>query len=206
MSMSCREMAPVAGCLVAPPALPQPIMIHYEYQEAASGQVVIRAVRYTDAAGVIVTVPAGATVLPGACPMVRTDVEDQLFCDDADANPATPAIPFLRRFTRVYNTTDGSLISQTVEDFAIDGVTPYVVSAAANVSTNCAADFEFTEVTVCDSAGTSMIRRQTSINGQMVVLGFVDPTTGLPVVPVGAVGPCPSCGPATALGVIGSWG
>jgi hypothetical protein len=206
MAMSCRDMEIVAGCLIAPPALPVPVLIHYEYQEAASGQVIVHAIRYTDAAGAIVAVPAGGTVVAGQCPMVKTEVEDQLLCDDADVNPATPAIPFLRRFTRVYNTADGSLISQTVANFKIDGTTPYAVSAEANVSTNCTSGYAFTEITVCDSNGTPMIRRQAVVNGASVLLGFFDPTTAAVVVPVGAVGPCPSCGPSTALGVVSTWG
>jgi hypothetical protein len=183
-----------------------PVLIHFEYQEAASGNPIVKSVRYTDAAGGIVAVPVGGTVVPGVCPMVRTDVEDQLLCDDADANPATPALPFLRRFTRIYNTTDGSLINQTVADFALDGVTPFVISAPANVSANCAADFEFVETTVCDANGTTWIRRQTQIGGLFVTLGFFVPLTGLAGTPVGAVGACPSCGPATAAGVLTTWG
>jgi hypothetical protein len=206
MAMSCRDMETVAGCLIAPPALPRPIVIHYEYQEAASGNPIVKSVRYTDAAGVIVSVPAGGTVTPGVCPIVNTTVEDLLMCDDADANPATPSVPFLRKFTRTFNTADGSLISQTIADFKVDGVTPYVISAAANVSTKCTDSYAFEETTVCDANGTTFIRRQTQINGVFVTLGFFNPGTNVAGTPVGAVGSCPSCGPATASGILTTWG
>jgi hypothetical protein len=204
MSLACKQVATLAGCLVEAGQPGVPVVIHYEYRDAASGNPQIHATRYTDAAGTPIALAAGQSVIAGACPVVTTDVEQQLLCDDTDGNPATPVVQFIRRYTRTYNAGTGALLSEVVADFQLDGVTAYTV---AGTIAQCAADLEYDEETVCDSAGVSHIRRTTTLdNGQSYVLGFFSPTTGAPTTPTGAVGPCPVCVPAVPVGVVSTWG
>lgn len=204
MSLACKQMEAVPGCLIEAGQVPVPVMVHYEYRDSAAGNPVLHATRYTDAAGVPITLSAAQSVIPGACPLVKTDVEQEILCDDADGNPATPGIMFLRRYTRTYNEGTGALVNEVIADFALNGVTPYV---AVGVIGQCAADFEYDEEQVCDAAGVSHIRRTTTLDsGQTVTLGFFNPTTGAASTPSGAVGPCPSCAPAVPLGVVTTWG
>jgi hypothetical protein len=201
----CRNNASVVGCFVPTDASLPPvgIVIHYVYD--TDGALV--ATVYTDSAGAPIDIAAfqgGGTALAGACPVISVDVEHELLCDDVDANPATPSIAFIRRYERRYNAGTGVLISQTVVDLALDLVTPYVISAAANVSANCASDFEFEEVVLCDATGATVVRRQTQINGVFAVVGYFDPA-GAAVVPVQPVGACPNCADEPFRGVVTSW-
>lgn len=59
-------MSSVVGCS-SNGLLSVPVVIHYEYGLAASGNVLVRAVRYTTADGAIYVPPAGYTVTAGAC-------------------------------------------------------------------------------------------------------------------------------------------
>jgi hypothetical protein len=202
MSMSCRAMTTVDGCYVVAGQPPMPILIHTEYGEAASGLPIVVATRYTNAANVIVSTAAGV-VQPGSCPLVSTDTEFLMLCDTSGPANAPVVTPFLRRIDRVTNTGTAALISQTVTDLQNDGATAYTV---VGVVGSCGGgDHEFTEVTVCDSTGTAFIRRQTMLNGNTVTLGFFT-MAGVAATPSGAVGACPSCGPATAQGLVSTWG
>lgn len=204
MSMSCVDMEVIPGCMVEAGQPPVPVAVHYQYGKNATGGVIIVATRYTDAAGAPITLSATQSVIPGACPAVKSDFEMQLLCDDADGNPATPGVPFLRKIERVYDGGTGAMLTETVSDFELDGVTAYAVVGTVNAS--CVDDYEFEEITVCDAVGAAHIRRQTQVNGQFVTLGFFNPTTGAASTPTGAVGPCPTCGAMTAQGVLTSWG
>lgn len=204
MSLACKQMEAVPGCLIEAGQTPQPVVIHYEYRDAASGAAVLHATRYTDAAGVPIALTAAQSVVPGACPLIKTDVEQEVLCDDADGNPATPGVMFLRRFTRTYDQSTGALLNEVTADFALDGTTPYAVVGVIGA---CQADLEYDEEQVCDAAGVAHIRRTTTLDGgQTVTLGFFNPTTGAASTPTGAVGPCPSCAPAVPLGVVTTWG
>lgn len=203
MSLNCRDMETAQGCMVEAGKPPVPVVIHYEYRDNG-GETILYKTRYTSADGTPIALTATQTVVPGACPMVRTDVEQELLCNDTDGNPATPPVRFLRRYTRVYEAVAGTMISEVVDDFALDGTTPYVVVGAIAA---CDADLEYDEELVCDAAGVSHMRRTHTLdNGTTVTLGFYDPTTGAASTPTGAVGPCPACGPATAVGVVTTWG
>lgn len=201
----CRNNTSIVGCFVpADGSSPVGVAINYIFD----GDGALFATVYTTPDGTPITVATylgGGTVLVGACPAINVDVEHELLCDDADANPATPPVAFVRRYERRYNAGTGVFISQTVVDLQLDFVTPYVVSAPANVSANCAMDYEFDEEIVCDGLGVSMIRRQTQINGVLVVLGyftFAGVAIPAPTLPIGA---CPNCVDEPFRGVLTAW-
>jgi hypothetical protein len=90
----------------------------------------------------LTTNAAPVTTLPTATGLYTSceiDVEKQILCDLAV--PATP-VTFLRIF--VYDASNGAQLYKA--DFAEDGVTPYVVSAEANVDP-CGGEAEMTYTT-----------------------------------------------------------
>lgn len=204
--MDCHQITTTPGCLTEAGQPPKPVLIHTEFGLNAAGNPIPVATRYTDAnAAVVITLASGQAVVPGTCPSVQSDTEFMLLCDDVDANPATPSVKFLRRVDRVTNGDTGALISQTITDLALDGVTAYTVSGTI-ISCGGGEDSEFVETIVCDSAGVRHVRRQSSVNGVYATIGFYDPADGTTVtVPTGTVGACPSCAPKTSLGVVTSW-
>jgi hypothetical protein len=201
----CRNNTAVPACFVPanPATAPEGIVIHYVYDVDGVNFATV----YTTADGTPIDVAAylgGGVVTPGACPAIRVDVEHELLCDDADADPSTPAVSFFRRYERFYNSNTGVLINQVVTDLALDLTTTYSVSSPANVSSNCAADFEYDEEILCDATGATVVRRTNQTNGVQVTLGWfnLDGTVAAPTFPVGA---CPNCAPETPLGVITAW-
>lgn len=205
MSLTCIQITTTPGCLVEAGQPPRPVLIHTEFGLNASGNPIPVATRYTEAnAATVIALTATQSVIPGVCPAVETDTEYLLLCDDVDANPATPAVQFVRRIERVTNGDTGALVSQTITDLALDLVTPYTVTGAIVACDG--ADNEFMEMIVCDAANVKHLRRQVQVNGVFATIGFFDPTDGVTVTtPTGAVGPCPTCAPKTALGVVTAW-
>lgn len=181
-----------------------PVIIHYEYGKDAAGAVILHKVRYTNAAGVPITLAGTQTVGAGSCQPVSTDVEWVQLCDDTDGNASTSPVPFLRKSTTTTASLNGSIISKVVEDFALDMVTAYTV--VGTVGTCGVNDTETNDLILCDSAGASFIRRVSYINGVQVTVGdfALDGVTAF--VPTGTVQACPSCAPKTALGVVATWG
>lgn len=203
--MQCTQITTTPGCLIETGQPPKPVLIHTEFGNNASGNPIPVATRYTEAnAATVLTLTAGQSVVPGVCPSVKSDTEYMLLCDDADNNPSTPPIQFVRRVDRVTDGNSGALISQTITDLAVDLVTPYTVVGSVGSCAN--SDSEFDEEIVCDAAGVRHVRRQVMVNGVLATVGFFDPADGTTVTtPTGAVGACPSCGPKTPLGVVTSW-
>lgn len=74
--MTCElHTEPVVGCLTATGGGTTPVAIHYTYGNDAGGERIIESVRYTNAAGDIVTLAAGDVVTPGACASVAAGAE-----------------------------------------------------------------------------------------------------------------------------------
>lgn len=203
--MNCAQITTAPGCLVEAGQPPKPVLIHTEFGTNAAGNPIPVATRYTEAnAATVLTLAAGQTVVPGVCPAVTSDTEFLLLCDETDGNPATAPVQFLRRVDRVTNADTGLLVSQTITDVALDGVTAYTVVGTVMSCGN--ADTEMTEMIVCDSAGVQHLRRQTMVNGVLATAGFFSPTDGTTATtPTGAVGACPICVPKAPLGVVTSW-
>lgn len=66
--MKCVDVQPIVGCRQDAAGIPLgPVVIHYEYRRAASGNPIVAAVRYTDVAGVPITLGAGQVVVAGEC-------------------------------------------------------------------------------------------------------------------------------------------
>jgi hypothetical protein len=75
MTIKCREMEVIAGCLTHADGSQVPVSIHYEYMvpKVPNGQpsaVVITKTTYTDAAGVPLVLAAADVITPGACPVL----------------------------------------------------------------------------------------------------------------------------------------
>lgn len=203
--MDCTIMTTAEGCMYdSDNGMQQGVVIHYQYGKDASGNLILHKTRYTDAAGVPIALTATQVVTAGVCQPVATDVEWQLLADDTDGDPATAPVQFLRKYTRITNTLNGTVISETVGDFELDMVTPYTVVGTAGAVGN--SDTEFNDLTLCDATGTAFIRRVTYVNGVQVSIGDfeLDGTTAF--TPSGAVSACPNCAPVTAQGVVATWG
>jgi hypothetical protein len=201
--MDCTLITTTSGCLVTATGS-RPVLIHTEFGKSAAGSVIPVATRYTESdASVVITLGAGESVVAGACPLTTSDTEFLLLCDDTDGLAATAPVQFLRRIERITNSGTGALISQTVTNLALDGVTAYTV--VGTIVSCSGSDAEFNEMLVCDAAGVTHLRRQTQVNGVLATVGYFNPTTLVATTPTGAVGPCPSCAPKTSLGVVTAW-
>ena len=102
-----------------------PLVAHYEYGVDDAGDSILVATRFTDADGVPVDTSAG-TVTAGACPIppvFAPDIETKTVCDFL----ANGTVVEFCRTTITSFTETGAVDTRTVADFAIDGVTPYVV-------------------------------------------------------------------------------
>lgn len=198
---ACRNNTAVPGCFVPTDGSnPVGVTIHYVYDSDGVGFATL----YTTPDGAPIDAAAylgGGTVLSGSCPVIQVDVEHVVLCDDADANAATAGVPFVRRYERRF-TQAGAFVSQTVTDLALDLVTPY--APLGTITDSCASDFEFTEQILCDANNVQVVRRQTSINGVMAVIGYFN-LDGTVVVPVLPLGPCPTCADEAFRGVLTSW-
>lgn len=85
MSINCRDIETKIGCrLDAGGQSLGPVVIHYEYGLAASGETIVRSTRYSDAAGLPTTLAPGETVVPGECAACGTHIAE--VCDVADAS------------------------------------------------------------------------------------------------------------------------
>jgi hypothetical protein len=106
--MSCSiPMSTAPACLTFAAGGSVTVLAHYEYAKDAAGGTIIRVVRYTDSAGVPITLGTGDTVAVGACPVAPviiasgSDNEWVIYDDgvsrrmitvemDTSTNPATP--------------------------------------------------------------------------------------------------------------------
>lgn len=204
--MDCSLVTTAEGCLFDSATGGQSgVVIHYVYGKNSAGTTILHKTLYTDAAGVPLPVLTGTqTVTAGVCQPIQTDVEFLLLCDDDDADPGTNPVQFVRKFTRTSNSLTGVKITETVEDFEQDLVTPYVVVGTVQ---SCGAGTSDTEdSTLCDSTGQAFIRRFVTINGVQITAQDLELDGVTVYVPVGAVGACPQCAPVTAQGVVTSWG
>lgn len=204
---ACTTVQPLMGCMldtsVSPPSQ-TPVTIHYEYGVDSAGKTILVATRYTNADGTPITLTGTQSVQPGVCQPVGVDVEWTQLCDDTDSDPATDAVPFLRKYTRISNGITGLPISESFEDFELDMETPYTV--VGDVGTCGVSDTETNDLTLCDSTGKAFIRRVSYINGVQVTIGDFELDGATAYTPVGEVKACPTCAPATARGVLTSWG
>lgn len=66
--MDCKELTTANGCWTKADGTYEPVVIHYTYGTNAAGVELVTAVRYTDAAGNALTIPAGDDVVAGPCP------------------------------------------------------------------------------------------------------------------------------------------
>ena len=141
----------------------------------------------------LTTNAAPVTTLPtavGVYTSCEIDVEKQILCDKV--NPAAP-VTFLRIF--VYDSTSGAQLYKA--DFAEDGVTPYTVSAEANVDP-CGGEAAFTYTTngvvatnaapvVIPSNAKSFTITNLGLNGEAIVfspitVAGITGTTTIPAV------------------------
>jgi hypothetical protein len=75
MSIKCREMEVIVGCLTRIDGSQVPVSIHYEYMvpKVPNGQpsaVIISKTTYTDAAGLPLVLAASDVITAGACPVL----------------------------------------------------------------------------------------------------------------------------------------
>jgi len=107
------------------------LVAHYEYGVDAAGDSLLVATRYTDPAGVPVDTSAG-TVTVGECEpdaVFAPDVETEVLCDVlADGS----VVEFKRTTVTTFDSA-GAVSGRTASDFALDGVTAYVVQGTAEV-------------------------------------------------------------------------
>lgn len=201
--MDCSLVTTAEGCLYdSATGVQSGVVIHYIYGKDAAGVTILHKTIYTNAAGVPIALSGTQTVSAGSCQPVDTEVSWVQLCDD-DGNAATANVAFLRKYTTTRNSLSGAVITETVADFALDMTTAYTVVGTA--STCGVSDSETNDIVLCDSTGTSFIRRISYINGVQVTVGnfALDGTTAY--APTGAVGACPTCAPVTAQGVVSSW-
>lgn len=118
--MQCKDLSTALVCFVPEVGPPQTLVAHYEYRSNNLGGTVLHAVRYTDAAGVVVNT-VGGTVTAGACALTPPDVEFEQLCDLSAAGVVTE---FIRRSITSFDASGNPTTS--VADFGLDKVTPYV--------------------------------------------------------------------------------
>jgi hypothetical protein len=203
--MDCSLVTTADGCLFDSATDAQVgVVIHYVYGKNAAGTLILHKTLYTNAAGDPLPALTGTqTVTAGVCQPRSTDVEWVAMVDDTDNDTSTPGVPFLRKYTVVSSGITGAVISETVEDFEPDMETTYTVVGTATLPS--ASDYETSDLTLCDSTGTSFIRRVSYVNGTKVTVGDFELDGDTAYTPVGAVGACPQCAPVTAQGVVTSW-
>ena len=129
---TCFLLEALPGCLTNAAGVKTSISIHYEYRASATGAAVLHATRYTDAAGVPITLAVGDVVSVGACPVAAPDVEWERLCDVSAAGVVTE---FFRRSITSFDAA--GVPSVAVADFALDKVTAY---APAGTVTQCNLD------------------------------------------------------------------
>lgn len=121
MSKLCTQMATAEVCFNNGTSN-QTLIAHYEYGVNGTGDTILVATRYTNAAGVPVDTAAG-TVTAGACAITPPDVEYSKLCDvQADGS----VVEFFRRTITSFDSTGEA--SVVVTDFELDKVTEYTVA------------------------------------------------------------------------------
>lgn len=204
--MDCTLISTAEGCMYdADTGQQTGVVIHYEYGKNAAGAVILHKTRYTDAAGVPIALTVDQTVTAGVCQPVTTDVEWVMMSDDDDGDPSTDPILFLRKSVTVTGSLNGTVISETVEDYELDMVTPYTVVGTVGGASS-AGGIDVSDMVLCDSTGTAFIRRITYVNGVQVSIGDFETDGETTYVATGTVGACPNCAPVTAQGVVATWG
>lgn len=123
MSKLCSEMEAVVGCLTNAAGLKTDIAIHYEYRVSAAGERTLHKTRYTNAAGVPITLAGTDVVTVGQCPIAQPDVEFEVLCDKSAAGVVTE---FIRRTVTVFSATN--VPTTTVANLGLDYTTVYVPS------------------------------------------------------------------------------
>lgn len=120
MSKLCSELEAVIGCLTDAAGAKTSIVIHYEYRVSAAGNRTLHATRYTNAAGVPITLAGTDVVTPGQCPIASPDVEFEIICDKSAAGVVTE---FVRRTVTTFSATN--VPTTVVANLALDYTTAY---------------------------------------------------------------------------------
>lgn len=93
MTLNCKAIEPVYGCLTRADGTFETVVIHYEYRDAANGSPVVHAVRLTDAAGAIVAYDdAVDTLKAGACAFKQAYVVQRYILDANAIGEALPTV------------------------------------------------------------------------------------------------------------------
>ena len=117
--MQCKQLSTAMVCYTPAVGVPQTLVAHYEYRDDASGDTVLHATRYTDAAGVVINTSTG-TVAAGMCAILPADVEWEKLCD---VSPAGVVTEFFRRSITTFN--GAGVPTTTTADFELDKTTAY---------------------------------------------------------------------------------
>jgi hypothetical protein len=92
--MNCTDLEKTIGCLKDGAGTPiRSVEIHTEYGKNATGGTIVVATRYTDAAGVPITLAAGETVTPGECQPVPVSALEEYLMRFDGASPAHAIAP-----------------------------------------------------------------------------------------------------------------
>lgn len=180
MTVDCRQLTTELGCRLSG-GISTPVIIHYEYREAASGETVLYATRYTDADGVPIAPLPGDVFTPGSC-SPATEFDSVVLCDPVTDVPVIVVI--------TYN----NIGVPTANGYNLDG-TPYV-GVIANLVQCPGVTTEADPQLMCDNGATTFIRWYVMDNGQPTGVFFDTDMAGVPYVPVGPVqlGSCSSLG------------
>jgi hypothetical protein len=123
VSIQCKDVAPVIGCLrAADGTVVGTVVVHYEYRAAINGNPVIHATRYTDASGTPVALSAGQTVTPGACAALEYLITGGGVTIAGPDKIATPVVPAFVGASDTWSTS------------AVPGVLQSVTVSAADVT------------------------------------------------------------------------
>ena len=138
------------------------VLVFFEWNEA-TGALTTRLALPSDPSGTYV--PTG--VLRSCDTDEGVDVEWVLLCDDG----TDPATPFFRRFAS--EVTNDTVVGVTVEDFELDGVTPYVVTGVAGLCPSAVTvgsvtiDLPTVEVTNCDDSTEMVSALPVAVEGRV---------------------------------------
>lgn len=132
MAKVCSEIEAIVGCKTDAAGVKTSVAIHYEYRVSATGNRTLHATRYTDAAGVALTLAAGESVSPGACAVASPDVEFQVLCDVSAAGVTTK---FVRRTVTTFDALGAP--TTVVANLGLDYQTVYVPSGTVGNCDEC---------------------------------------------------------------------
>lgn len=124
---TCKDSSTVLGCYTAAGASPVSVVIHFTYDYAGQPGVHI-----TDASGAVIAGATLANTTLGACPVAPPTIGWDDLCD-TQANGT--AVQFSRRTITTFNAA--GIPTDTVTDFKLDHVTPYVVTGTVGMCPVC---------------------------------------------------------------------